>query len=424
MTKPALGFVGMMHLGLVSAAVAAAKGFSVIAYDAEPERIAALTAGHLGVTEPELDDLIAGCGNRLCFSSDLALLGQCDVVYVALDVSTDDQGYSDLGGIERLLAALHGVAHPAAVIVILSQVPPGFTRAHLAARRLFYQVETLIFGRAVERASVPERIIVGTLDPKAALPQAYARFLSSFGCPVLTMGYESAELAKIAINCFLVSSVSTTNMLAELCEGIGADWGEIAPALRLDRRIGTHAYLSPGLGLAGGNLERDLATLRSLGEAVGSDTGVVNSWRANSVHRRDWPLRMLHRSTLRHPDPLIAVLGLAYKENTNSTKNSAAIRLVRQLLPFRLRVFDPSVGGDAVLFHARAEIAPDALSACRDADALCIMTPWPMFRTLQVPALAQAMRGRVIVDPYGMIDGAAAQACGFDHKVLGRRSVD
>jgi UDPglucose 6-dehydrogenase len=131
---------------------------------------------------------------------------------------------------------------------------------------------------------------------------------------------------------------------------------------------------------------------------------------------------MLHDTTLRHADPLIAILGLAYKENTNSTKNSAAIRLVRHLLPFRLRVFDPSVGGAAISFHRRAEVASDALSACRDADALCIMTPWPAFRNLRVPALAQLMHGRILIDPYGIIDVAAARACGFDHRILGRHT--
>ena len=115
-----------------------------------------------------------------------------------------------------------------------------------------------MFGRAVERATKPERFIVGSPDPGSALPPALDTYLRSFGCPILPMRLESAELAKISINCCLVASVSVTNTLAELCERIGADWSEIAPALRLDKRIGPFAYLSPGLGLAGGNLEREI----------------------------------------------------------------------------------------------------------------------------------------------------------------------
>src|SRR5439155_15766795 len=130
--------------------------------------------------------------------------------------------------------------------------------------QLHYQVETLIFGRAVERALFPERFMVGCADPGQPLPQGFDEPLAAFKCPILPMLYESAELAKIAINIFLVASVTATNTLAEVCERIGADWGEIAPALRLDKRIGSSAYLSPGLGLSGGNLERDLATVLGL----------------------------------------------------------------------------------------------------------------------------------------------------------------
>lgn len=251
MSKPVIGFAGMTHLGLVSAAAAAAKGFSTVAFNSDPARVAALSAGKLHVVEPELDATIAAAG-RLRFVDSAAELSGCDLIYVAPDVPTDDQGSSDLSGVEALLDTVRSAARSDAVIVILSQVPPGFTRRRATGDRgLFCQVETLVFGRAVARALKPERIIVGASDPVLDLPAPYAAFLASFACPVLRMRYESAELAKIAINCFLVASVSTTNMLAELCEKIGADWGEIAPALRLDARIGPHAYLAPGLGIAG-----------------------------------------------------------------------------------------------------------------------------------------------------------------------------
>ena len=105
------------------------------------------------------------------------------------------------------------------------------------------------------------------------------------------MRYESAELAKISINCCLVASVSTANTLAELCERIGADWSEIVPALKLDRRIGQYSYLTPGLGLSGGNLERDLATVIRFAEANETDAGVVEAWVSNSTWRKDWPFR-------------------------------------------------------------------------------------------------------------------------------------
>src|SRR5207237_3090033 len=200
--------------------------------------------------------------------------------------------------------------------------------------RACYQGETRGFGRAIARGSRPERFIVGCADPSAELPEAFREFLDAFGCPILSMRYESAELAKTSINCSLVASISVANTMAELCEKIGADWSEIVPALKLDKRIGPHAYLSPGLGLAGGNLERDLATVLCLAENTGSNAGVIESFVRSSRHCRDWALRILHEHVLAgRPDAGIGLLGLAYKENTNSTKNSPAMGLLAHLTP-------------------------------------------------------------------------------------------
>src|SRR6266542_3364063 len=211
-------------------------------------------------------------------------------------------------------------------------------------------------------------------DPQAPLPAALAALLGEFGCPVLPMRYESAELAKIAINMCLVASIATANTLAELCERIGADWGEIAPALRLDRRIGPHAYLAPGLGIAGGNLERDLHTVCRLADAHGTDAGVVRAWLANSEHRRDWALRQVHERVIPlAPTPTLAVLGLAYKEDTASTKNSPSLALLADLAPFVVRVYDPAVRARPEC-HPRLVSTASALEACTGAHALLIMT--------------------------------------------------
>ena len=144
----------------------------------------------------------------------------------------------------------------------------------------------------------PERYIIGRDIPEREIPSSYKTFLEAFHCPILPMQYESAELAKISINCCLVGMISVANTLAELCEHIGADWQEIVPALRLDKRIGPHAYISPGLGVAGGNLERDLATVCRLAGEHGTEAGVVQAWLDNSRYRKDWVLRILHSHVL------------------------------------------------------------------------------------------------------------------------------
>jgi UDPglucose 6-dehydrogenase len=421
MNGPVVGYVGMTHLGLCSAVAAASKGFQTRAVDRDAVLVERLQAGKLPVVEPDLDDLLSAHRARIEFSSDPAELRACDVVYVAPDVPTDDTGKSDLTSLDRLLEFTLANTRPEAVVVVLSQVPPGYTRARQQqGRLLFYQVETLIFGRAVERATKPERFIVGCPDPAAPLPGALETYLKSFGCPILPMRFESAELCKIAINCCLVSSISVANTLAELCEGIGANWSEIVPALKLDRRIGPYSYLAPGLGIAGGNLERDLATVVRLADGIGSDAGVVKAWVTNSKYRKTWAASTIRKVILDGaPDAVIAVWGLAYKENTASVKNSPSLATIAALPEANLVLHDPVVSPSAV-DHAKAKGASDALEALRGADALMILTPWPDYKSVAPAAIAAAMRGRVILDPYAVLDGAAARQAGLRYYTLGR----
>src|ERR1700688_4702804 len=295
--SPTVGFAGMTHLGLLSAAAAAAKGFEVIGYDTDSMLIEALHNDQLPVLEPGLPELVADNRKTLSFTADPAALGRCDLLYLAVDVPTDAEGRSDLDAIHRMVAQVAPVLGREATLVVLSQVPPGFTRAlAMPPERLYYQVETLVFGRAVQRASTPERIILGCADPGQPLPGALASYLAAFNCSVLPMRYESAELAKIAINCCLVASITVANTLAELCETIGADWSEIAPALKLDRRIGAYSYLSPGLGIAGGNLERDLATVIGFSQEFGTDAAVIKAFVHNSRYRKDWAIRTMQEA--------------------------------------------------------------------------------------------------------------------------------
>lgn len=414
-----VGFVGMTHLGLVSATGTASKGFDVVCYDKDPALVARLRAGDLPVIEPGLDDMLAANGARQRFTAELADLKSCDVVYIAPDVPTDDQGGSDLAAISALIGAVIPALAPAASLVVLCQVPPGYTRAlPFAPERLYYQVETLIFGRAVERATEPERFIVGCADPAASLPASYRRLLEAFGCPILPMRYESAELAKISINMCLVASISVANTMAELCEQIGAVWSEIVPALKLDRRIGQYSYLAPGLGIAGGNLERDLATVIRFADEKGTDAGVVKAWVANSRHRRNWAAQTIRNVVLKGAhDATLAVWGLAYKENTHSVKNSPSLATIAQFPSLAMQLHDPAVHG--VPLAARSKQVTNALDALAGADALAILTPWPEYRAIAPTAIAAALKGWIVIDPYRVLDGAAVAAAGLDYHTLG-----
>jgi UDPglucose 6-dehydrogenase len=411
----------MAHLGLLSATAVAAKGLPTRCYDSDRGLIERLLRDEWPVHEPDLASLRNASRPLQEFSADLETLGDCDVVYISPDVPTDAHSNSDLAGILALTSDVASVLRGDAVMVVLSQVPPGFCRAITAVPhgRLYYEVETLIFGRAVERAMKPERFIVGCADPQKPLDPRFAALLSAFGCPVLTMRYESAELAKVAINFCLAASIGAANTLAEICERIGADWSEIVPALKLDRRIGPHAYLAPGLGIAGGNLERDLATIIGLSQRYGTDAEIVHACLANSRHRSRWAARTLREALLaRSPRANVAVWGLAYKENTHSIKNSPALAAVAQFPDTCFKLHDPVVPASA-LPRAHPVSAGDPIEILSGADALMILTAWPQYRAIAPERIARVMRGRIVLDPHQVLDRSRAMRAGLEYHTLG-----
>jgi UDPglucose 6-dehydrogenase len=404
-----IGFVGLSHLGLNYSLATAAKGFDVVAYDPDLTLTARCAAGEFPIEEPGFSELFAQHCARIRYTSDKTALAQCDLVFYSLDVRTNERNESDPGPLTALIHATAPNLDARTTAVVLSQVSPGYMRQLWTELRerspadFYYQVETLIFGRAIERAMQPERFIVGAADPARSLPAPFQAWHAAFECPVLVMRLESAELAKIAINFFLVSTVATTNTLAEICEAIGADWNEIAPALRLDRRIGPHAYLKPGLGIAGGNLERDLVTVQSLA----------------ARHRRDWAIRQVQRACAsKEKQPVLAVWGLAYKADTHSTKNSAALELMRALRDHRIHAHDPVAQIDAAQFP-NVTIFSSPLAAAEGTDALLVMTPWSSYASLPLHELSNLLRGRLIIDPYATLDEAECRGLGFEYHRLG-----
>jgi UDPglucose 6-dehydrogenase len=420
MKKPVIGFAGLTHLGLNSAVASAAKGFSVIGYHNDSNLVGQLNNGNLHVTEPQLPELLKKHRKDLTFSAEISSLASCDVVYIAVDVPTDDQGKSNLQSIKEMIEQASESMNKNALLVILCQVPPGFTRAlKWPVEQLYYQVETLIFGRAIERALFPERFILGCVDPNKPLKPELLEYLRAFDCPLLPMRYESAELAKISINMCLVASVSAANTLAEICEKIGADWSEIVPALRLDKRIGPHSYLKPGLGISGGNLERDLTTVLSYTEKHETDGDVVASWIANSKYRKDWVWRVLNSLVLSsQPHPKIAVLGLTYKENTHSIKNSASIALLEKLKNHIISAFDPVALDNAAPSYVTRK--SNSMEAFDQSDVLLVMTPWSEFEAISTIDLDRFMTGRTIIDPYGILNGTELVDKGFTYATLGK----
>ena len=418
-------FLGMSHLGINYAAAWSSYGQSTIGFDPDPALINRLRARDLPIQEPGLLELIQQCGDCLEYSADFSQLRGCELAIIARDVPTDEDNNSDLEPVRALieLAARH--LSDTATLVVMSQVPPGFMRelsTQLGGRvaGVYYWVETLVFGDAVRRALHPERIIIGCADPTSELPGVLADGMGHFGCPVLPMRYESAELTKTAINLYLVGSVTYANTLSDLCESVGANWSEMVPALRLDARIGPAAYLRPGLGIAGGNLERDLVTLRNLCGVGSVDATYIDALIDYNAHRLEWVERQLDRRLLNSGVvPRLAVWGLTYKKNTRSTKNSPSLRVIGSLEQRAIvRAWDPAIEPGEL--EIAAEVVGDQYLALDAADGLLVMADWDQFAEADLSRLRQSMRRPLVIDCAGVLERRRPEMEGIDYVSMGQ----
>jgi UDPglucose 6-dehydrogenase len=428
-SKPT-GFLGLSHLGLITSIGWASFGQPVRAVDVDEGPVESLNRGDLPVHEPLLAELFTRHRSQLTFSTDPCILSACPLVIVARDVPTDHQNHGDPSVILDLIDAALPHFRQGVTIALMSQVPPGFTRQlgeMIRTRRpnllfrLYYWIETLVFGNAVERFLRPERMMIGCADPTAPFPSELHTALRRFECPILPMSYESAELTKIAINLYLYAGVTYANTLADLCEAVGANWAEMMPALRLDRRIGSAAYIRPSLGVAGGNLERDMITLCGLCQQVGVDAAFIETMLQCNGQRYQW----IHRKLSEHvfaevAFPTIAVWGLAYKKNTRSTRNSVAVRVIEDLRERAdMRAWDPVVA--AVDVDVAAKIVTERDDALADADCLLILTDWDEFGTLSGATL-KTMRRPLVIDCVGVVDQSRSDLTGVQYVRMGQAS--
>ena len=399
-----IGFVGLDHLGVISSLTAARNGYKIITFDSNKETIDTLNRNLVPFYEPQLQDLLIEQQKNIKFTNEIIDIENCEIVFISADIKDVDQE------IENLIEITKEVIWPNTILVIMSQVAPGFTRKiNHPKKNLFYQAEILIVGNSVERSIYPEQIIIGAEDSSQSLPSKYHFYLEKFNSYIKTVKYESAEMAKISINAMLAAQVSMTNILAQICENTEANWNEIQDILYYDSRIG--AYTNPGLGLSGGHLERDLNTLSKL-----IDSDIIQSIKDHGIKRRGWVNRILYDYNYLDNDPLICIWGLSYKPGTDSTKNSASIFTINYLHGNRKKVYDPHVLIKEEDHLKQVNTASDALL---DADILLILTPHEEFNTWCSGDIEQYMKGKVIIDPYGVLNRKECLELGFKYHQLG-----
>ena len=400
-----IAFAGLTHLGVCMSIGAHESGADVVAFDTNAIRVEDVRRADFDAAEPGVVDFLREPHPKYHITDNVKHLLDADMIMITLDTVLNESGANDDSEVVALLELLATRVPTQMPIVIASQVRPGFSRQHHHFHsELYYFMETLIFGRGLERAMHPERYIMGVADTSTVLPLALQQYLNMGKCPIHVMSYESAELTKLSANFVLSASITAANSLADLAQRLGANWDHIEAALRQDQRIGAKSYISAGLGIGGANLTRDLNGIKEMGERLGADSSLATTMLRHSAYMRDWMLREIAQLRRDRSITSLAVLGLAYKPGTQSMRGGAGIDLVETFEScLDIRVHDPAVPLPARPQGSRAAAVESVETATLGCDIIAITTPWSEYSQGLQKYLSTAPEV-VILDPSRIID--------------------
>lgn len=434
-----IAVIGAGYVGLVSAACFADFGYDVTCVDRDPGKLAKLEAGELPIYEQGLGPIVASNrrAGRLAFTSRLAeAVAAADVVLIAVGTPTRDG--DDAADLSQLFAAAGEIATAMrgfTVIVTKSTVPPGTAaklREIVARARpdgdfeIASNPEFMREGSAVEDFVQPDRIVVGVGAERAerVLRQLY-RPLTAREVPLLVTSCEAAEVIKYAANTFLATRIAFVNQLADLCEMTGADIQDVARGMGLDKRIGLQ-FLAPGPGFGGSCFPKDTRALVHTARQHGHAFTIVEAAvAANEARKRQLAERIQQAAGGELKGRKVALLGIAFKAETDDIRDSAALALIPELQRrgAGIAAFDPVAMDNGRRAFEAVQWCADAYSAAIGADAAVILTEWNVFRGLDLKRLARGMRQPVVVDFRNLFPLADAEAAGIAYHSVGRRSV-
>ena len=431
MSKEPLGVIGAGWVGLVTAACFAELGHEVVVRDIVPDRIADLDAGRISIYEPGLTELLAANRERLNFTLDLGqVFDSARIAFVCVPTPPTYSGEADLSAVWRVLDELPEPAERA-ILVMKSTVPVGTganVRFRLDGRGLAHvgyvsNPEFLAEGTALRDFRNPDRIVVGAFDD--ADGDAVTALYEPIDAPVVRADVASAEMVKLASNAFLATKISFINEIANVCEETGADVSLVAQGMGLDRRIGS-LFLRPGIGYSGSCLPKDVSALKQLAGNSGYHfqllTAVIE---VNELQKRRVVNKLVKQlGGLR--GKTVALLGLAFKPNTNDMRDAPSLILGPRLLAegAEVRGWDPIALEEARSVLRGVDLRESLLDAVTGADAAVIVTEWDELKDLANPEVLAAMRNPLIVDGRNLLDPDATRAAGFAYEAIGRASSD
>jgi UDPglucose 6-dehydrogenase len=428
--------VGTGYVGLVTGAVFADLGNEVICVDNQPDKVAALQAGRMPIYEPGLEEMVArnAVDGRLRFTTDLAAsVKRSLIVFITVATPPRSDGQTDLTAVEAVAKEIGQAMERYTLIVNKSTVPVGtgelvreVIERHQVKPVLFDVVsnpEFLREGSAIEDTLRPDRIVIGAPNQQVAM--TLLELYAPLERPMIITDVPSAEMIKYASNAFLATKISFANAIANICEQAGADVAQVTKGVGLDARIGP-AFLQAGLGFGGSCFPKDTDSLIHTASSLGYDfrllKAVVDINRERVAHFVEGIRKVLN--------PLdgktVAVLGLAFKPNTDDMREAKSLEVINRLLALgaSVRAYDPvAVTNASKMLPAAVTYSDSPYEAATGADALVLGTEWNEFKFLNLERVRGLMRRPIVFDGRNLWEPERMRRLGFEYYSVGRKPV-
>ncbi|MDC3234523.1 UDP-glucose/GDP-mannose dehydrogenase family protein [Candidatus Puniceispirillum sp.] len=432
-----IAIIGTGYVGLVSGACFSEFGFDVTCIDKDLAKIETINQGVMPIYEPGLAELVARNidANRLHFSNDLSkAVAHADAVFIAVGTPTRrGDGHADLSFVYAAAEELAAHLSSYTVIITKSTVPVGTGRevAGIVEKAnpdanfdMVSNPEFLREGAAISDFMRPDRVVVGAETERARdVMRALYRPLFLIETPILFTDLETSELIKYASNAFLAVKISYINQMADLCEMVGANVHDVAKGMGLDKRIG-NKFLHPGPGYGGSCFPKDTLALVKTAEMHGSNVSIVETViEFNQNRKSKMADRVIAAMGGSIADVSIAVLGLAFKPETDDMRDSPSLDIVSALTAAgaKLRVYDPKAMEEArQLLPYEVTFCDTAIECLNGARAAVVVTEWNEFRALTPAQFATEMTGNVLVDLRNVYEPSVMQKAGFHYLSIGR----
>jgi UDPglucose 6-dehydrogenase len=430
-----ISIIGAGYVGLVTGSCLAELGNKVICVDSDTKKIAALKKGIIPIFEPGLEELIVNNlrKNRLSFISSIKdAVKSSEVIFIAVGTPPLENGEADLTGIENVARNIAANITSYRLIVEKSTVPVDTGRwvkhtiSTYIRRRVKFDVasnpEFLREGSAINDFMRPDRIVIGIESKRAG--DTLSNIYKPLNAPIVVTNIKSAELIKHASNAFLATKISFINAISRICDQVGADIQEVAEGMGLDKRI-SRSFLNAGVGYGGSCFPKDLDAFINISEKAGYNFELLKSVKKINEEQKRFVLKKIKDNLWLLKDKVIAVLGLAFKPDTDDIRSSPSMDLINALKQegAHLRAYDPQAMKKAKAILPDVKFCRDSYEAARGADCLLVVTEWNEFKELDFKRLKKCLRRPLIIDGRNIYDPAQVRKIGFTYVAVGRRGI-